>query len=466
MGGYRMTADDIYFQNVAFGGVHGIFESAQQFAISQGRIGQYVSVPLIILGSYLADIFWVRALYVALYFLLFFLVSRYVAKLLKADVTLFLFALMVSLTNIGPQIYNHLPPTAYPLLISIPLLIIISLKLWKQNWLYNRVALNPLRQMMYAFLMIFAMLINEFAFLFGTGLLLLQWSSALSRSVGFEKEKKDGQLKLNIKDYHIESVTIALVLSIYAIFRLTFPSSYSGNTPDGLLNISAIFYTLTGHILSGTSLPLLIDWHTQIVSISSPRQLIETATNGQILIALMFGVMTAYLIFTLTIKTLPQIRYLWAIGGAVLFAIYVTLPTAVTQKYQLWCASHNCVYIDTRISYYGLIIAAGLGALMILTKSRGSFIQSWLRMVFALLIGAMASHTYLNNELLRETMKEYTQAWDRAQQYICAPNAAPENDKNLLHTLDPKGLIQYHGQFPIMPYWINYMHYYQSYRHC
>jgi hypothetical protein len=469
MSGYRMTADDIYFQNIFFDGIKEIFFQSHQLAVSQGRIGQYVSVPLVILGSYWADVIWVRAIYVAIYFLLFFLISKFIANSIKADITLLLFTLMVSLTNLGPQEFNHLPPTAYPLLISIPFLIIISVKLWRQSYSQHLSRQNKLRNTIYCLLMLLAMLFNEYAFLFGVGLILVQYFCDVNLKDILNREFNFSKVTLKNRQLFFDGLIALIAFLIYLIFRINFPSTYDGNTPDGLMRLPNIFYTLIGHIFSGTSIPFLLGWKTQLVQATDLAKLIQITSQRQIFIAAIFGAISGSIMFIALKRSASSIAIptiYWAIVGAFLYSIIVTIPNAITLKYQEWCSLMDCIYIDTRISYYGFIAALVFVILLLLkifpSKSKLFFIS---RLFLCCILGAFASHTYLNNEVIKLSMQEYTKAWERAQLQACSNNVEQSNPK-FLQNLDPNKLIHYHPGFQVDKYWINYIQDYKVRKGC
>jgi len=463
MGGYRMTADDIYFHNIYFEGLSSVFRNAHYAAISQGRIGQYISVPLVVLGSHWADSILARAMYVGLYFLLFLLFSRFITNLIKAEITLFLFILMISMINLGPEAFNHLPPTAYPLLITIPILIVISLKLWEQSWSKNILFESKDKVVIYALCMLFALLINEYSFLFGVGIFFIQYLISTKKFIPVNKNKYQILFGGNCNVYFDGLVLIAAFI-IYCLFRAIFPSTYDGNSPDGLMRPYETLNTLSSHIVSGTSVPFLIGWSTQKIHVLNIKQLLDEASTRQIFNAIAFGICSSSLIFALLRKVADSARLFKAIFATFLFAIITSFPAAITLKYQNWCPD-TCIYINTRISYFGLVATLGLFTLTLLSKISSKSNTLILRVTFASLIGILATHTYLYNEIINLSMQRYAQVWDRAKLYACS-HLEISNDPNLLQTIEANNLIFYHPNFPVNVYWMRYMQNYKKHNGC
>lgn len=444
-GGYRMTGDDIHFQNVLLEGVQSALANTHHIATGQGRIGQYVSVPLVILGSYWVDILWVRWLFVGLYFLLFYMVALLVARLIRSEIVLYLLAIYVSLSNLGPAQWNHLPPVAYPILITVPLLIIVGAKLWRTTWPASDAA--RWRKVAYATLMLFAMLINEFAFLFGSGLLLVELAAEVIR-----------QRKLDWRPYLLDLSMMGLSLGIYIAFRRQFPSDYAGNIPDGVFNLTAMLKTLVGHVLSGSTL-------TQWFGDAPP--MLPLAGKKQLLVAAVYGGLSGAVFFILS-KRVSLNPKAWLVTlAAGLFAMYASIPTAITQKYQDWCLQGVCTYIDSRLSYFGLVICFGLFWLLLIHVLAGKpLLARMVRLVGACLLAGMAAHTFLHNEIVRSRMVDYAHAWERAQHLACAAADLSPGQPDLVKQIDPEGLVVYHPGFPAETYWANYMRYIKTERGC
>ena len=110
--GYRLSADDIGSHHLILKGISSALLEINAAAISQGRIGSYVYLPLNVIGAYFVDFFAFRVFVVGLYYTVLLLISIYVAKLVRANIALLLFVVAVRL---NPLDYNHLPPNAYPL---------------------------------------------------------------------------------------------------------------------------------------------------------------------------------------------------------------------------------------------------------------------------------------------------------------------------------------------------------------
>lgn len=445
--GYLTTADDIYFHNLIFDENFNLFTTANSFAINQGRVGQYISVPLVILGSAFADEIAARIIYVGLYFLLIFLTFFYLLKIANIKILLVTFTLSISLISIGPENYNHLPPVAYPLLITIPCLLIILLKLFKLKKTIELSHNSWIVVLFYSLLMLFALLMNEFAFIFGSAIFFFEL--IVSRT-------KIAPSKI----YFLKADFLLLLISvaIYLLFRFNFPSNYDGNSPNGITNLNQIIYTTLSHIFSSTAIPFLTGWQTEVFSRPNPTLAYLASTYPQKIASLIFGSISAFLFFLLIRKKIQFYNVNDTILASVFFAVYVSLPTAITLKYQDWCQKGHCAYIDSRLSYVGLILLITL--IIIIFKNRfdvKNLISKILITFSFFLIFFITSFTYLNNQILRDVLQDYSNAWKNAQNLVCLNGGGIDFEGNFMDSIDPKNNIRYHLNFDYKSYWINYM---------
>lgn len=443
--GYRVSADDIYFQSLLFNSFANAVEYTNNYAVSQGRIGQYISVPLIIFGSYFADINLVRYVFVGLFFLQFFLIAKVISNILHKNVSLYLYLIMISMAYVGPGQWNHLPPFAYPILITAPILAILYAKLWRSKYGADRFKGWKLNA--YVFIMASAMLVNEFAFLFGSGFLILEVTAEfVMRS------------KITIRKYFPDIRAIFFSLAVYFLFRLTFPSEYPGNIPDGIANVSKIIKTLFGHIVSGGPFLLLAN---------NPNRVLEVPSQSQYMLAGIFGIMAGFLLFFL-LERFKKFSCDWRfIIACFMFSVYVCIPVAITVKYQDWCSLGVCTYIDSRVAYYGFAI--GIGLIVIFLENiliMQQNIKFFFRFVLVSLFGCISAFNFLNNEIVQQSMHQYTNAWKRAQHIACTVDDLSNIKNDFMADIDPDELVHYHPNFDIRAYWINYMTFYKKNAAC
>ncbi|MDP3895935.1 MAG: hypothetical protein Q8Q62_04595 [Mesorhizobium sp.] len=141
------------------------------------------------------------------------------------------------------------------------------------------------------------------------------------------------------------------------------------------------------------------------------------------------------------------------------FAFYISVPIATAVRFQNWCdEGFHCAYLDSRLSYYGAVVAViGIAAALIRLPS-SQRVQSGLRSGACALLACLGGITYLHNAHMAADMRDYVSAWTRAANLACEPGATiPAQDEELLALIDPKGRVSRHPNFDIASYWRHYI---------
>lgn len=446
--GYRLTADDVAFHDRAMMGASAVFDYAMLTALDHGRIGHFLSVPLNAIGAYFADSYAFRGLYVGLYGAVFYFSARFVSVLVGRDITLWLFVVMLSL---HPLDYAHLPPNSYPLQNTIPLLIIlvVRLSLWRASALRNASWTGRVVSLRVA--QGFAMLFNEYAFVFGAALMGCEAVARMSAQLA-EGTRLGPALSRTLfgRDVGGDALTVVAVLAAYLTFRTAFPSAYEGNQLDGLGNATALFETLLGHIYTGTS---IARFSLADVARFASLDTAPIMAHGAALIA---GVIAGWLAFVAT-KNATRIRAPGLILlTAAVYCAFVTFPIAATAKYQQWCPT-TCAYLDSRISYLGVSVIVGVSFLLAVLAVPAGRTRLGIRLALAGCAGILSCLTYFENWHVAQHMRSYVAAWERASVLTCATGRVSESDRELVALIDREKLISFHPGFAVADYWRRYI---------
>lgn len=410
--GYRLSADDVLFHFVALGEFHEAWKYIVATAISEGRIGSFILFPLNIWGTMLSEYPVGRYLIGALYFATFILFGFFLSLLLQRSLTVWLSAMFLAF---HPLLYQHTPPTAYPLQNTVPFLMLLGSRIYLlvrgESWLARICMLS-------------ALLVSEYAFLFGTALLLIEYSLSESST------------RLGIKGiwssccFRRDVVAVALALIIYLLWRWAYPSDYIGNSVDGNLSVERTIRTLVAQTYYGTIIPYI-----KLKGVSA------AAIAGAILVALI----TAALVRR-TPEPIGKTEYntlTIAVFGLAL--VYVMLPLAVNARFQTWCLERGeCAYVSSRSAFYFLVPLLSLSALTIVPRR-------FHKTFFTVSVSAAAFLGFNHNWKTAASMREYVAPYLSAKRLACTPDSV-----NATVTV-PSGRMSMHPNFDRTEYWRRYM---------
>jgi hypothetical protein len=410
--GYRLSADDVLFHSVALGELHEAWKYVIATAISGGRIGNFIMTPINISGALLSEYFVGRYLMGALYFSTFILFAFFLSLLLRRSFTLWLSAIFLAF---HPLLYQHTPPTAFPLQNTIPFLVLLGSRihflLRGESWL-ARIS------------MFVALLVSEYAFLFGTALLLIEYSlSALSNRLGVKGLWSSPHLRWDL-------ATVSLALAIYLLWRWAYPSTYTGNSLDGILSAERTIRTLVAQIYYGTIIP-----YTSLKGVSA------AVIAGAILIALITAALTSR-----TPEPVDKTRY-HAVAIVVfgLALVYVVLPLAASTQFQTWCLERGeCAYLSSRSAFYFLVPLVSFSALTVVPRR-------FHKVFFTVSVSAAAFLGFTHNWRTATSMREYVSPYLSAKWLACTPDSVNAT------VIVPSGKMSMHPNFDKTEYWRRYM---------
>lgn len=448
--GYRTTADDIEGHYYLLKGVGSLISYAESTAEYSGRIGHLILIPVGAIASYLSGFIVFRVFSVLIYFLILLLAAKYVSIVLRRNVTLLTWVLMISLV---PLDWLHFPPNAFPQFLWPIIAIFVSrLLLWQLYVL--KIEKLILIQSIVFLVQMFAMLATEYGIILFVALASIDLLTRVKRhSIGVNDGRFAIKYELKHISFVIDVTLLIITLCIYAMYRYNYPSQYAGVSPGGIFNLVDVMRTTIGHIYAGLSLARLESF--EIIT-SRFLSLGYVALFLAIITGVLSAMITWYSLVLSVGKSLPWRSVIFALG----FAVFVTLPLAVSIQYQNWCHGWfavSCGYLDSRISYIGIVVALALLILKITSLSSGKVKFFCLRLLSASVVGLAASFTYINNTVAAIAMENRSQAWKRADVLTCKPEFLNTMKQNLHELIDNNNLISYHPGFPVSDYWNAYM---------
>lgn len=340
-----------------------------------------------------------------------------------------------------------MPPNSYPLQNTLPFIIILISRMLVLRLSEQRETRKRALYVSAWLSFVLAMSVGEFALLFGTALLAAEYIAWLARAHG-----RDGKLVgaiqslLRSRSFWSDVAAVATVLTAYLSYRALSANSYEGNTVEGLGNIGRLLETLFRHIVGGT-----IAFRDSHINISTmPTEAITAAVTS--------GVCAAIAFFMLY----PSIKDFKApaltAAAALISAIYVTLPLALTRKQQDWCLVDNvCGYLDSRISYMALAIlflaAIALGRRL----TRRFSMEQAFRILVCLAFGVMSFLTYAHNWQISQNMRQVHRAWKHANILSCTLDIHHLDDNELVRRVDPDQRVLPHHIGWAADFWRDYL---------
>jgi hypothetical protein len=407
--GFRLTADDVMYHDIVMRGVDNSLDFTQGWAVAQGRIGHFLAVPLQLIGGYLSENYAFRIFAVALHFLALLAFAKYAEALTGRKISIILFVLMIS---IQPLDFFHLPPNSYPLAISVPLLLVLSYRI-KVLSSKNGGTQKTFERHLFLLAGLTGVLFGELMFSFFVTLVFLE----IGFRVGKNKLSATNLTKL-ASEYRSEMFVILVFLITYFGFRFFIPSTYDGNSLGGRLG----FEVIVGHIFGGTVFSALIR------NEGSFLQYLLTFSVAQIVLLVLVFVLTLTL-FAAQLKSMyfsdsSKAKLFFSLRMAVLGlvgAIILSVPIALTDKYQSWCTSlETCVYLDSRISFLFLSFSI-LGFLLIIADMlvARNLLSFFALVSFAGAIALVSALTYVNNSFMSSVMNKYVEPWAVAKSVSC-----------------------------------------------
>jgi len=399
---FHQSADDNFWQYAALSLRDAPTELLKQvhgYAMEQGRVGLYPGMVLVLLGTVLQEFAVGRLIAVAAMGAVTLGFSRLLAR--WTGVPLTRPALLVSFCTM-PMVAHHLPPNAYPLLVTLPLLGLLAAHLR----LARAIPARSGGRLAVGAAMAAMCLIMEYAVVEGAVLAVLAVAMA-----------KPG-LRASALRFHAPVVAGTLVA--YLAFRLGFSSRYDGNQ-FSLAPLADIASLQLRHLFGGTVFPYLPR------PPSGGRDLVLST------VPLVLGTWLGWRLLPALWNTTRRGAAL-ALAACLLWMWANTLPHALTAKYRFWCGMGECTYMDSRVAALGVGVAAA-AVLTLLGSFAGPRRRLAMRLGCAGLAGMLGALAFLHNRISGREMAAQERAFGILRASACGAEGAPAEDAALLAAL-------------------------------
>jgi len=409
--GYRLTADDLEAHYYALDTVPAFFAYAEHMARVSGRLGHYLTLPISMAASYASDYLTARLAFAAVFFGSYLAFAMLLGRLMRMPsltVPLFIAYLVCC-----PLLFNHTPPTAYPLQITLPFLVILLCRIYFVGR-ENKKAVGVVR-------LVFLLAVisgSEYTLLFAAGVLLVEH---LIRNAGnlrglFRSRFMWGDL-----------ATMLVVVAIYVAFRVAVPGEYGGNRPDGIRDLGAVLKILWLHTWKGT-----IFAYPGVAALTQSWNLFATAAA----LAVLAG--AAVLLGPRSLSPGPRLVIVTSVA-LLLACLLVMLPPSTNKRLQDWCTLQNaCSYLTSRVAYYFVIPAIFIPIIVHFERS-----------AFALVIATTAFLGFSHNWNASVQMRLYVQPYKEAVRLACT--IEPANAQTVLD--QPQTTVMMHPWMDRASYW-------------
>lgn len=378
--GYYLTADDVLFQY--FGETQSIQDwlaIGWDTAIRKAKIGEFISIPIMILGNLYIDSLLVRILNICIFLGSAVLFALWVKEQLNAQIALLFMLLFIAMT---PLRFLHMPPTSYPFFPSIQIIILLSCLLYINK---SHTTIKTIS----AFGCLLAMLSSEYTLLLGGALIL------------FELTRDTRSARLLSKDIRVW-ISIAALIGHLVIRNALGTGNYT--EVSGEISLKKVLSIVAYHSLNGTILGP--------AGFPIENQFLQSFDYVRSAVCAFFVSSAAYLILgkVKNYRTPSPILAVAILSFLVILAL--TVPIALLPKYQAWCSSPSaCAYLESRYAGWAvMLILAALVPLGIRKLGRGLITTT---------IGVAALITSLQNGATMQRINEGLEPWRLAQIRFC-----------------------------------------------
>ncbi|MBL4767603.1 MAG: hypothetical protein JKY94_07785 [Rhodobacteraceae bacterium] len=384
--GYYLTADDILFHYWAMTRPPvEWFKIGWETVLWKAKLGEFLSIPTMILGNLHIDALWMRILNLLIFVSSFVVLSFYLSTVFGRRLAVLA---LIAIVALSPLRFFHMTPTSFPLFLSLQFIVgIISLMALRRSGNGRRIA----------FAVLFLALISSEYTLFFIGALTVFDAIQIIRrrsTISFLSFVAEPRL-----------IAVFLAFATHVIVRNWVGSgdytAVSGLTnPMDLFSVQ-LFHTLNGTILGSASFDVSL----------APKGALEVVR------AILVGGLTYYLVCSALGKPgLNRGNFITFFAFCVFVIFCITFPIALLEKYRIWCSSPAvCVYLDSRYAGWFLAIFLG-GCLAFVRQSRVTRICS--ATAFALL----AVITSLHNGTVSQAMVAARAPWVSAEIALCQGN--------------------------------------------
>jgi hypothetical protein len=450
LSGFRLTADDVRHHEVGMGGLGETWEYAKRVAEFGGRIGHFLSVPLMVLGALFAEDLVFRTFYTALHFLSLAVFAHYVTVVVRQNFTLLIFLFLVS---IQPLDFFHLAPNAYPFNVSVPVSLMVLSRINAVQARQRGQKRTWLQFLWHAVGLVGCIYAGEYGLVFF--LILVLFEIMLTPSpVPIGKS-----VQLLARRYRAEAFTFLAAASAYLSYRLAQGSGYDGNQLPENFEIRDFGRVIVGHNLGGTTLSSFLRNRNELGNFVASEGFPFWFSLAVVFISsayLLFWIGRRHGYFTAATQKMSKVWF-QIFPAAVLLSGIMIAPLAITDRHRSWCQSlETCVYLSSRFSFYffGLAILSLVMMawhFLIVVKAQPVAIS----VVFAITVGSLSALNFANNSFTSATMASYVLPWERAKVVACADY--PLSYDSLALLIDPDRSVSMHSSRNGNEYWALYI---------
>lgn len=436
MQGYRQSADDAGLSLVYLQGWDAIWGAGHAVAQDHGRVGMYAIGPINAFASYWSAHPAVQALFVFLHFMVLVLFARLAGRWFGHGLG---DALAVVLVVAHPLAFEHMPPNAYALQNTLPFLLLLGARLVAPVTQGPNTGLRRGMAVCCWAIFTLALLLNEYAFVFGLAIVSMEIWLGLERA-GKHAWSPSGLA--GILGSHAPALLGLVVAAVaYAAYRALHPSNYDGNTADAIGQVVRWIKTSLHHVLAGTML-------VRLDSSVAKLPMAGLASASGFAIVAWFATRRARFYAETTNTSLASAAV------ALMLAIAVVMPVTSSAKQQGWCLEvGSCGFLDSRMAYLWLVLTCVLVAHRVLQSMSIPWWQVASVRTFAVVVGIAAFITFSYNWLQSDRMWEASQPWRRADALACMPDSA----EKFRSRIDPGDAIVMHAWINRETYWRTYV---------
>lgn len=444
--GYRLTADDAMFLQYTWRGWGHVWEAAQEFAYLTGRIGHFFMTPLNALGAYWAANWLARVLIVLGYFGVMVLLACYASRMLADGAWRVTAFMLLGMLALHPLAYEHMPPTAYPLQNTLPFLLVVAVRLW----LWNRNQVSMLLLLGLYAVQGMAMLVSEYVILLALALIAVEHLNHAVSASSMGVQRKLLGVPVRYSRLLADALLVVLVLAIYVLFQMAFPSQYEGNSIVALLDVRRFLLTSVYHVLSGLA----------FYRLSLPEM---TTTTWAVSLSVSLLTFTTAWYLLLHLPLLGRKKALVTLLVTMFFMLCMAFPLAATSRQQEMCLEFNsCGYLDSRTSFLGVgVLLYCLAGLLLIRR-----LKQIMAPLLAILLAVMAGLNHASNQRIANDMLQRSQPWQAASALACELPAGAVIRTEILDKIDPNKLITFHQYAEPRVYWTEYMNHLRSSEYC
>jgi len=225
LSGVLLTADEITWHLKVIQGTDRLDFWALREAMASGRIGQVFNRPLQYLTAAAHEHLAARIVFIAGWFATLALFARYVERVVGVTTPGLLFIVLVAML---PLEYDHLPPTSFPTLITVPAIGLLLLR-FHLHGRYLLSATPPGFGTVLLLLPIMWVLVifNELQTAFAISLAVFTYAVLAARQCAHMSELKRFFAQ-HRRIIGFEVMSLAVPITVYSAWRLAFPSGYDG----------------------------------------------------------------------------------------------------------------------------------------------------------------------------------------------------------------------------------------------